>query len=144
MTKIERSALVSYSDQQMFHLVNDIASYPEFMPGCKDAQVLERGEGWLTARLDLAKMGMRQSFTTKNLLDAPRSMRLTLVDGPFKSLEGLWLFQRLNDQACKVVFWLEFEVANALMAMALPKFMEHIASEQVDAVCMRARQVYGR
>lgn len=143
MKKIERSALVPYSDQQMFDLVNDIATYPDYMPGVVGAEILDSGEQWLTARLELAKMGIKQSFTTKNTLDAPKSMRLTLVDGPFKRLDGLWLFQRLNDQACKVVFWLEFEVANALMAMALPKFMESVASEQVDAVCKRARKIYG-
>ena len=126
----------------MFQLVNDIESYPKYMPGCVGATVLDRGEGWLSARLDLAKLGMQHSFSTRNTLSPPNSMKMTLLDGPFKRLQGEWQFIKLSDTACKVVFWLEFEVANAIAAFALPKLMEHVASEQVDAVCKRARKLY--
>ena len=126
----------------MYQLVNDIESYPKFMPGCAGAKVLERGSGWLIARLDLARLGIKQSFTTRNTLKPPVSMSLTLVDGPFDSFSGEWQFVKLNERACKVSFWLEFRVSNALAALALPKLMEHVASEQVDAVCKRARQIY--
>lgn len=134
--------MISYSAQQMFELVNDIEAYPEYMPGCVGAEVLERGDDWLNARLELSRMGLKQSFTTRNTLSAPESMSMSLVDGPFKSLEGQWTFQPLSETACKVVFWLEFNVSNALMAFALPKLMQQVAGEQVDALCKRARQVY--
>ncbi len=127
----------------MFALINDIESYPEYMPGCVGAKVLNRGEDWIEARLDLAKLGVKQSFSTRNILSPPNSMTMALIDGPFKRLSGEWQLQALNDSACKVIFWLEFEVSFSILAMALPKLMEHVASEQVDAVCRRAKQVYG-
>ncbi len=141
-THIERSALVPFSAERMFALVNDIERYPEFIPGCAGAEVLDRGDGWLEARLDLARLGMRQSFSTRNTLEPPTRMSLSLLDGPFKTLEGAWQFDVLNEQACKVSFTLTFEVANRLMAIALPKLMQQVASEQVDAVCARARELY--
>lgn len=140
---IERSALVSYSAEQMYQLVNDIAAYPQFMDGCDGAEILAAGDGWLEARLDLSMAGMRQSFTTRNTLVAPESVHMALVSGPFQALEGDWRFTPLTASACKVSFELRFEFANKMLALAAGKWFEKIASRQVDALTQRAQVVYG-
>lgn len=142
MKKIERTALVSYSAAQMFALVNDVEKYPEFMSGCVGSEVLARGEDWLEARLDLSKLGIQQSFVTRNHVTPPTMMTIALVSGPFKMLRGAWEFKFLSDQACKVSFWLEFEFSNPIFAMAAGKFFEQVASEQVRSVCERAKRIY--
>ncbi|NIB44614.1 type II toxin-antitoxin system RatA family toxin [Pseudomaricurvus alkylphenolicus] len=143
MTQIERSALVAYSDRQMFDLVNDIEAYPHYMDGCVGAEVLERLEHALTARLDLSKMGMRYSFTTNNQLRPPVSMTLELVEGPFQRFHGEWAFKALSESACKVSLYLDFEFSNTLVAKAAGKWLESVANELVDGLCRRAQQVYG-
>ena len=140
--KVNRSALVNYSAQQMFDLVNDIEAYPQYMDGCVGAQVLKREGDWLEARLDLSKAGATQSFITRNQLQAPTLMSMELVDGPFKYLHGCWRFTELNATACKVSFDLEFELQNRLLGMAVGTLFESVASKQVDALCARARQIY--
>ncbi len=142
MATIERSALVPFSAQQMFALVNDIESYPKFMPGCVDAKIMRRGDGWLEAQLDLALMGIQQSFTTRNVLEVPERMTLSLVDGPFRSFDGEWCFDALNETACKVKFRLKFEMSNPFAAIALPQMLKRAASQQVEALCKRAKKVY--
>lgn len=142
MKKIERNALVPYSAEQMFNLVNDVEKYPEFMSGCVSSDIVQRGDGWLEARLDLAKLGIHQSFVTRNILTPPSCISMTLVSGPFKKLSGAWEFKTLNETACKVSFWLEFEFSNPVFAMAAGKFFEQIASEQVNSVCDRAKRIY--
>ena len=139
---VSRSALVNYSAQQMFDLVNDIEAYPQFMDGCVGAKVLKREGDWLEARLELSKAGVSQSFVTRNQLQAPESMSMTLVDGPFKYLKGCWRFTALNETACKVSFDLEFELQSRLLGMAVGKLFEAVASKQVDALCARAAQIY--
>jgi len=139
---VNRSALVNYSAQQMFDLVNDIEAYPHYMDGCVSAKVLKREGDWLEARLELSKAGVSQSFVTRNQLQAPESMSMTLVDGPFKYLKGCWRFTALNETACKVSFDLEFELQSKLLGMAVGKLFESVASKQVDALCERAKQVY--
>ncbi len=52
MTTIQQSALLPYSAEAMFDLVNDIESYPEFMDGCLGAEVLSKTENELQGRLD--------------------------------------------------------------------------------------------
>lgn len=141
-SKIEKSALVNYSAQQMYDLVNDIESYPRFMEGCTGAQILARGDDWLEARLDLTKAGVTQSFITRNRLEPPHKMSLELVDGPFNYLRGVWQFTPLGEAACKVSFQLEFEMKNRLLGMAVAKLFEAVGSKQVDALCARARQLY--
>ncbi len=140
--RVERSALVNYSAAQMFELVNDIEAYPKFMDGCVGAQILARGDDWLEARLDLSKAGVTQSFVTRNQLQAPHSMSMNLVDGPFKYLRGVWRFTALAETACKVSFELEFELQNRLLGMAVGKLFESVSNKQVDALCARAKQVY--
>lgn len=141
--RIERSALVSYSAEQMFELVNDFESYPQFLSGCVDTELIGRGEDWLEARLYLEKAGIKQSFVTHNTLNPPHTMHLRLVEGPFKRMEGEWTFVPLGDDACKVDFWLEFEFTNKLIGFAAGKLFEQVATEQVNAVCKRAKKVYG-
>ncbi len=143
MSVIERSALVPYSAEQMFSLVNDIAAYPRFMEGCEGAEILSEGDDWLEARLDLSASGVVQSFVTRNTMVIPESIHMSLVSGPFKTLEGRWLFQPLTDSACKISFELQFEFANKLLALAAGRWFEKIANRQVDAMTQRAEVIFG-
>lgn len=142
MPSIEKSALVSYSAQQMFDLVNDIDAYPHFVPGCVGATVLEQGDDYKVASLDISKAGIRKSFTTRNQLHAPERIDMQLVDGPFKRLTGGWTFTPLADDACKIQFQLEFEFSNRLLGMAFGKIFSEVTARMVDAFVQRAKKVY--
>lgn len=144
MGKIERSAIETYSAEQMYNLVNDIEAYPQFIAGCKKAKVLQRGEDWLEAQLDLAKVGIHFSFITRNHLKPYASITMQLVEGPFERLEGLWQFNELTPTACKVVFSLEFSLSNRFLDRASASWFEQLATEQVKAMSQRAQQVYGK
>lgn len=142
-TTIERSALVAYSQQQMFELVGDIASYPQYMPGCVGATVHEQGKDYVLATLQLSQAGIKQAFTTRNRLDGPHSMQMDLVDGPFSELQGCWRFTALAQNACKVELSLRFSFDNAVLQLAAGKLFEKSANQQVAALCQRAEKVYG-
>ena len=126
----------------MFDLINDIEAYPQYMDGCVGAKILKRDGEWLEARLDLSKAGVSQSFVTRNHLQPPESMTMTLIDGPFKQLQGRWSLTPLGENACKVSFELEFELKSRLLGLAVGKLFESVANKQVDALCERARQIY--
>lgn len=142
MKKLERSALVPFSAEQMFALVNDIEAYPQYMKGCRSATVLRREEFEVTARLELEQAGLRHAFTTRNELVPGKRMVMHLVDGPFKHFKGLWTFESLGDAACKLTFALEYQFSNPLIGFAAGKLMSHLANDQVDAICVRAKAVY--
>ncbi|MGM0634026.1 MAG: type II toxin-antitoxin system RatA family toxin [Pseudomonadota bacterium] len=144
MTTIERSALVPYSVEQMFHLVDDIESYPQFMQGCQEARVLERSENEVVGELTLGKAGIRQSFSTRNRLDPPRRMEMSLVEGPFTNFSAVWTFDPLADQACRVTLRMQFSFSGGLMGLALNRLFNHSANALVDDIVARAGRLYGK
>ncbi|HLV47781.1 MAG TPA: type II toxin-antitoxin system RatA family toxin [Aliidiomarina sp.] len=143
MSQIERSALVPYSDRQMYTLVNDVARYPEFVPSCDASRVISESAQEIVAELSISKAGIRHAFTTKNTLFEPNHVRLELVDGPFKHLSGDWEFKALSADACKVTLRLDFEFSSKLLHFAFGKVFNEMTSRMVDAFAQRARQVYG-
>ncbi|MEH6617652.1 MAG: type II toxin-antitoxin system RatA family toxin, partial [Porticoccus sp.] len=144
LTTIKRSALVMYSAQQMFDLVNDVASYPLYMANCVGSEVLERSENSMVARLDLKKGGIGHSFTTRNTLFEPERIDMDLQQGPFKKLSGGWSFTALTDSACKVMLDLEFEFNSLSVGIASSSLFTSVANNLVDALTLRAQEVYGR
>lgn len=143
MTDIQQSALLPYSAQAMFDLVNDIESYPEFMDGCLSAEILNKTETEILGRLNLGKAGFKYSFTTKNSLTPPNSMLMELVDGPFKHFDARWTFDALSDEACKASLDMHFEFKSGLLDLALKNLFDASCKNLVNAVCKRAEKLYG-
>jgi ribosome-associated toxin RatA of RatAB toxin-antitoxin module len=143
MTVINRSALLPYNAEQVFALVNDVEAYPHFMDGCVGATILRHEDSVMEARLDLARGGIQQSFSTRNLLAPPREITLELVDGPFEYFNGRWDFRALGDAACKLSLDLEFRVNGAVLGVAAAKLFDRVTADLVDAVSRRARDLYG-
>ena len=143
VTVIDRSALLPFAAQQLFDLVNDVEAYPSFMDGCVGATVLRREADLMEARLDLARGGIRHSFSTRNRMLAPEKISLELLDGPFTRFAGHWDFIALGEQACKMSLNLQFEMNSSLLGAAASKLFEKVTGNLVDAMERRARQVYG-
>lgn len=138
---IERSALVPHKPEFLFDLVNDVASYPEFMDGCVGSEIYSSSNTEMRARLDLRKGKFAQSFTTENKLNRPNAINMSLVDGPFNVLNGNWSFEAIGDIGTKVSFHLEFEFKNKLLQMTAGKLFESVANQMVDAIVARANQL---
>jgi len=144
MREVTRSALVPYSAEQMFALVEDIERYPEFVPWISAAQKLQATPDEVTGKLEMHKGGVRETFTTRNFLKRPGEMLMTLVDGPFKTFEGRWTFTPLGERGVKVGLTVRFEFANAMLGMLLSRTFEKNCAEMIDAFVDRARAIYGK
>lgn len=144
MTTISRSALVPYTPAQMFELVDDVESYPQFLPWCRDAKVLARDEDEVRAALDIAYGGLHKSFTTLNRLQHNKMIEIRLVSGPFKRLEGFWRFDGLGEDGSKVSLDLEFEFSGRLLSMTFGPVFGQIANSMLDAFVRRAESVHGK
>lgn len=160
MPVIHRSALVPLPASALFTIVDDVARYPEFLPWCAGAEVLEQREGELVAELELAGRGIRERFTTRNLRFPHDRIELHLVAGPFRRFAGVWTFTRLGadpivagqpgadglpvDAGCKVELALDFEFAGAraLLGSAFGGIFVKAADRMVDAFCIRARALH--
>ena len=144
MSHIKRSALVHYSPAEMYALVNDVASYPEFLPWCRSASVLGQSDSEMIASIEIARGALNKTFTTKNSLRPNRKIEIALVDGPFKTLHGGWTFHKLKrDDACKIELDLKFKFDSGLISLAAKPVFTQIANSLVDAFTKRAVEVYG-
>lgn len=145
MRAVTRSALVPYSPEQMFALVEDIERYPQFVPWVSAAQVLESGPDHVVGRLEMQWVGVRERFTTRNELKRPHSMTLKFKDGPFRTLDGCWSFTPLpGGKGTRVTLDMKFEFANPMLGLLLSRAFEKNCSELVDAFVKRARTIYGQ
>ena len=140
--QIDKTALVMHSAERMFHLVNDIARYPEFLTWCAGAEIHERQPEQVTVSLEIAKGGVRHTLTTRNQLLMPEAIEMNLVDGPFRNLTGRWHFKSLDENACKVILTLEFEFSGSLSRMTFGPVFSQAANTMVDAFCRRADELY--
>ena len=169
--QIHRHALVRYTPEQMFDLVNDVEAYPRRFPWCLGAHVTERDDQDLVARLDLRFAGVTQHFSTRNTLERPHSIRMHFVDGPFDWLHGVWSFTPLgakpppsgraghllppageeplerraaasSPSGCKVALELDFEVSNKLTGFAFGLGFRKLADRMVDDFSAEAKRAY--
>jgi len=149
MKTVHKSVLIWYSPQEMFALVTDVEKYPQFLPWCDRAQVLERGEHGMKAEVGIALGGLRKSFVTHNTHEnegAGRRVKVELVEGPFSHLDGDWHFHPVGDgseRACKVELHLHYGFSNRALAALVGPVFDRIAATFVDAFVQRAEQVYG-
>lgn len=143
MNVIKRSAVVSYSPRQMFELVNQIEDYPRFLPWCSASTVLHRDDKEVEATLEISWSGIRKSFGTRNRLHPYDRIEINFVHGPFRHLEGRWIFTSEGEYGCKVELELEFELAGGFIDLIFQPIFNHIANSFVDLFCKRAAEVYG-
>lgn len=142
MRHISRSALVPYSAEQMYGLVDDIDSYPDFLPWCSGATVHRREADEVEATLEFRRGALGKSFRTRNRLEPPGRITLELVEGPFRRLSGEWTFKGLGGSGCRVSLDLRFAFANRVTDLVLGPFFEEICNSLVDAFTRRARELY--
>ena len=141
MREMTRSSLVARPPAVLYQLVDDIGRYPEFVPGCAAAQVLERSEHEVVARLTVRRGPLHTHFTTRNRLDPGRSVQMELVEGPFKVLAGRWSFTPVASNGCRIEFKLRFQFSNALKSALFEPLFEDAQAELVRAFVARAQSL---
>ena len=123
----------------MFTLINDIESYPEFVPGCTFARIESRSEHEIVATLAVRRGAMHAQFTTRNELEPHSRIAMKLVRGPFRELEGEWRLTPIDAAGCRVELMLRFAFSNPLTAMIFEPLFETTAASLVEAFVARAR-----
>jgi ribosome-associated toxin RatA of RatAB toxin-antitoxin module len=141
MRQVKRSALVAQPPSRMFALINDIESYPAFVPGCTHARIESRTPTEIVATLGVKKGPLHTEITTRNTLEQDRRITMSLVQGPFRELEGVWTLTPIGDGGCRVDLDMRFAFRNPMSAMLLEPVFEQTASSLVDAFVARARSL---
>jgi ribosome-associated toxin RatA of RatAB toxin-antitoxin module len=127
----------------MYVLVEDVESYPEFLPWCGGATLHWREGDVLEGSVEMHLAGLRRSFRTRNRMREFEAIDMELVEGPFSHLSGGWHFKSLDHLGCKVSLDVEFEVRSRTTDRLLGRYFEDICNSLVDAFVRRAEDIYG-
>jgi ribosome-associated toxin RatA of RatAB toxin-antitoxin module len=139
MREVKRSALVAQPPSRLFALINDIESYPRFLPWCTHARVEARTEREIVATIGVKQGPLHGEFTTRNELEPDKRILMHLVSGPFKTLEGQWLLTPIGSDGCRVELAMRFAFKSTLSAVLFEhKFAETVGS-LVEAFVIRSR-----
>ena len=143
MIRINRSVISPYTPQQLYDLVNDVQSYPEFIPNCAQTRVVEQFEDGYVAEVELKLSGLRQKFATRNTTFPCERITMTLASGPFKKLNGSWVFEAIDSNGCRVTFELAYEFASKYLGKLIGPLFQQFTDKAVHAFIKRAKTVYG-
>ena len=141
--QVKRTALVTFTPEQMFDLVVDVERYPQFLPWVTGAELHEKTERDLLASMEMQRAGVSERFTTRNAFERPSLMTLQLVRGPFRLLEGRWSFTPIGDAGTRIELEMRFEFANPVVSLLFGKAFEQSCNSLIDAFIVRARQLHG-
>ncbi len=143
MRRVSRHALVPYSADQMYALVENVVAYPEFLPWCTGATLHSHDAETIEASLEMRRGGISKTFRTRNSLKPGVAMDIALVGGPFRQLRGGWRFMQLGDDGCKVSLELEFEFESRVIDALFGRYFEDTCNSLIDSFTKRARRIYG-
>lgn len=141
MAEIRKSVLIEHTAQEMYALVAAVEDYPAFLPWCGGGEILSQEGNEVRARLHIKYHGIKTSFSTVNENEPGRRIRMRLKEGPFRRLDGEWVFTPLGDAACKIEFSLAYDFSSGMLEKALGPVFNHIANSFVEAFILRADQL---
>ena len=140
MRRLERNALLPFPAEAVCALVQDVKRYPEFLKWCVAARVLDVTDNETTAALTLRGLGLTEHLVTRNRVEDGPRIALTLVEGPFRHLRGLWTFTPIGE-GCRIDLQLEFELQSGVLQIMGVPLLRRAADLLVDAFSERAYAV---
>ena len=140
MHNIHKSAIVLHSSKKMFQLVDSVENYPRFLPWCGSTQIIERDNSKTIASIEINYKGIRQTFTTVNTKKQNKEMMIKLIDGPFQSLSGQWIFKNLDNDSCQIELKLEYQFNNIILEKLISPVFNMIANTFIDEFIKEANK----
>ena len=143
----KENKFLSYSSQQMYNLVSDVGSYPEFLPWCAAARVNsvkdEGSDRVMSADLVISFKVFRERFCSEvRLSPKEHFIQTKYIDGPFKYMNSTWQFNDCED-GCTVTFFVDFEFKSIILQGLIGLVFHDAMKRIVRAFEARADVLYG-
>ncbi|UDG83044.1 type II toxin-antitoxin system RatA family toxin [Candidatus Vallotia lariciata] len=144
MAEVQKTVLIHYSPELMFDLVTDVTDYPNFLPWCSGVEIKHQDKTSMEAQINICFKGIRQHFTTYNKQERPEKIDIEFKEGPFRRFTGSWSFIRVQDNACKIEFSLQYIFSNIFLEQLIGPMFDHISNTLVESFIKRAEERYGK
>jgi coenzyme Q-binding protein COQ10 len=136
--------VLPYSQEELYKLIADVESYPDFLPWCVACRITSREEDVILADLVIGYKMVREKFSSRVTLDPYNKVHVEYLSGPMKYLSNYWRFIPEEDgRSCKIDFFVDFEFKNPLLQKTINIFFHEAVKRMVNAFESRAIALYG-
>ncbi len=143
MPSIRETRRLPYSAEQMFDLVADVDSYPEFLPWVVATRVRRDSDTEMTADMLVGFKALREKFTSKVVKEHPHTINVHYIDGPLRDLDNNWTFRDVGEGACEIDFCVDFAFKNLMFETLAGQYIDRAFRKMVSAFETRAEELYG-
>lgn len=139
-----------YTAQQLFNLVIDIERYPEFLPWCRAARILERSESRIIGELIIHFKHITESYVSEVTFKRPEEAKengfidVKLIRGPFEKLENHWQFRAIDEKNTEIALDLSFKFRSRILDSLIGLLFGKASIKMVNAFEKRANDLYGK
>ena len=141
MDCIKKNESINIDIQTIFTLINQVDKYSDFLPWCSNSKVISDKNNVMVGKISVSKNFVNWTFTTENHYIKNKKIHLTLVDGPFKNLNGEWSFLKIDNNNTQVSFILEYEFSNKIIELSIKPVFTSIMSSILDSFISEAFKV---
>ena len=138
MKNIHKEEEINIDIETIFNLINDIESYPNYLPWCTKSEVREESANIMIGRIFISKSFINWNFSTKNTIKKNESISLELVDGPFDSLNGKWLFSSINQFNTRVSLDIEYKFKSSIIELSIAPIFSSIMNSILKSFVQEA------
>jgi coenzyme Q-binding protein COQ10 len=143
MPRHSEKRILPYTPRRLFELIAAVERYPEFLPWCKAARVIERDERGLTADLVIGTKIFTEKFRSRVMLDPPHKIEVRYLSGPLSHLRNQWEFKPKGKSSCELSFEVDFDFHSSLLRGAMEMFFDKAILKMVASFEARAEHLYG-
>ena len=126
MKRIYKEEDINIDIETIFNLINDIGSYPNYLPWCTKTEVNIESDRTLIGKIFISKSFIKWNFSTRNTIDKNKSIKLDLIDGPFDNFKGKWLFTRLDENNTKVSLEIDYKFKSSIIELSIEPIFSSI------------------
>ena len=133
MKRIYKQEDINIDISTIFNLINDVENYPNYLPWCTSTKVDRKSESLLIGEIFISKSFIKWNFSTKNKIEKNKSIRLELVDGPFDSLDGQWLFSTIDEHNTKVSLEISYKFKSSIIELSIEPIFTSIMNSILES-----------
>lgn len=142
MLKYAKEVLINFSPSQLYNLVLDIEKYPEFLPWCNDAKILNKSKDTILADLTIKFLTYKEKYTSEVTFIPFKEINVFQRSGPFKYLENSWRFKEIENHSSIVSIELCCEFRSSVLNKLIDQYIDLAMTKIYQAFIDRAYFLY--
>ncbi len=146
MPKETKTHICNHNINDLFNLVADVESYPEFLPWCSAARIRKKNADFIVADLVICFKGITETYSSHvNLLKNQEEPEIIVkaIDGPFENLDNFWKFKKISENQTEITFEIDFTFKSKILNSLIGSFFKKAYEKMINAFEERANEIYG-